>query len=286
MTIFIMMQNVTNYHSHCSFCDGKAPMEEFVRCAVAGGYTAYGISSHAPLPFPTRWTLKAEQVPAYLAEIERLKAKYAGQIELYAGMEIDYLNEGQHPGIPYFQQLPLDYRIGSVHLVYTDCGKAIDTDTSLENFKRLSEEYFRGDLQEMVRRYFEASMRMVKQGGFDFIGHADKISYNAENCREGVTETGWYRKMRDTLFEETAEKGIRLEINTKSFFKRGRFFPDRRHFSQIRSLGIPVVVNSDAHSPHLIDCGRREALKALKEAGFRTVSELHGGHWEEMEIGI
>ena len=22
--------NRTNYHSHCSFCDGKAPMEDFV----------------------------------------------------------------------------------------------------------------------------------------------------------------------------------------------------------------------------------------------------------------
>lgn len=25
------MNNLTNYHSHCDFCDGHAPMELFVR---------------------------------------------------------------------------------------------------------------------------------------------------------------------------------------------------------------------------------------------------------------
>ena len=29
-----MTRNLTNYHSHCSLCDGRAPMEDFVREAV------------------------------------------------------------------------------------------------------------------------------------------------------------------------------------------------------------------------------------------------------------
>ena len=106
--------NRTNYHSHCSFCDGKAPMEDFVEEAVRQGFAAYGISSHAPFPFPARWTLEAERMAAYLAEIDRLKAAYADRIELYAGLEIDYLNEQSNPASDYFQKLPLDYRIGSV----------------------------------------------------------------------------------------------------------------------------------------------------------------------------
>ena len=52
-----MTRNLTNYHSHCSLCDGRAPMEDFVREAVRRGFTSYGISSHAPLPFPAVWTL-------------------------------------------------------------------------------------------------------------------------------------------------------------------------------------------------------------------------------------
>ena len=123
--------NLTNYHSHCSFCDGKAPMEDFVKSAIAAGFTSYGISSHAPLPFETCWTLSQERVPDYLQEIGRLKQRYAGEIEIYAGLEIDYLNEIQNPANSYFQALPLDYRIGSVHLVYTDEEEIIDTDTDI-----------------------------------------------------------------------------------------------------------------------------------------------------------
>ena len=54
-------------------------------------------------------------------------------------MEIDYLNEIQNPANSYFQALPLDYRIGSVHFVYTDEEEIIDTDTDPENFRYLLE---------------------------------------------------------------------------------------------------------------------------------------------------
>lgn len=276
--------NLCNYHSHCSFCDGKAPLEDFVRSAIAAGFTAYGVSSHAPLPFETRWTLKAGEVGNYLDEVHRLQVKYEGEIELYAGMEIDYLNETQHPANDYFRQLPLDYRIGSVHLIYTQEGQIIDTDTSAENFGALLEKHFAGDLKEMVKRYYEASMRMVELGGFDFIGHADKISSNAEFCRPGVTGETWYEELREALFDFIAEQGLMIEINTKVFLKKGCFFPGKEHFRQIFKRGIPIVVNSDAHLPELINAGRREALGLLKEAGFKTVRELHGGKWKDMII--
>ncbi len=45
------MTNLTNYHSHCLYCDGRANMEDFIRFAISEGFTSYGISSHAPLPF-------------------------------------------------------------------------------------------------------------------------------------------------------------------------------------------------------------------------------------------
>jgi acyl-[acyl-carrier-protein]-phospholipid O-acyltransferase/long-chain-fatty-acid--[acyl-carrier-protein] ligase len=44
--------NLTNYHSHTLYCDGRAGMEDFIRFAISRGFTSYGISSHAPLPFP------------------------------------------------------------------------------------------------------------------------------------------------------------------------------------------------------------------------------------------
>lgn len=273
--------NLTNFHSHCSFCDGRAPMEDFVKAAIAGGFTAYGVSSHAPLPFETKWTLKEEKVPAYLEEIRRLKEKYAGRIELYAGMEIDYLNEGQNPATPFFQQLPLDYRIGSVHLIYTPEGKIIDTDTNPENFKQILEVHFQGDLRTMVTCYLEASVRMVEKGGFDIVGHADKISYNAGLCDSSVSNQEWYKQKLMDYFALIAEKGMVMEINTKAFLKKGCFFPNKKYFRLLKDLHIPVQVNSDAHFPELIGAGREEALDLLKEAGIQTVRVLKEGLWKD-----
>lgn len=278
------MPNLTNYHSHCSFCDGKAPLEAFVESAVGLGFTSYGVSSHAPLPFPAKWALEQERVGDYLAEIERLKKKYCGQIELYAAMEIDYLNEEQHPAIDYFQQLPLDYRIGSVHIVYTPEGKMIDTDTNAENFKQILERDFRGDLKQLVAIYFESSMRMLEYGGFDFVGHANKISYNVEQCDPFLTQGEWYKKKLTDFFALVAEKELRVEINTKAYLSKGCFFPRIENWKILKKFNIPIVVNSDAHRPELVNAGRMEALEALQEMGFRTVGELHAGKWVEMPL--
>jgi len=92
-------------------------MEDFIRFAISEGFTSYGISSHAPLPFSTAWTMEWDRMDDYLSEFSRLKEKYADKIELAIGLEIDYLDEDSNPSLPRFQDLPLDYRIGS----YTCC---------------------------------------------------------------------------------------------------------------------------------------------------------------------
>ena len=84
-------KNLTNYHSHSLYCDGRASMEDFVRFALSEGFTSYGFSSHAPLPFSTAWTMEWDRMNDYQAEFHRIKEKYAGKIELYLGLEIDYL---------------------------------------------------------------------------------------------------------------------------------------------------------------------------------------------------
>ena len=105
------MTNLTNYHSHCLFCDGRANMEDFIRFAISEGFTSYGISSHAPLPFSTAWTMEWDRMDDYLSEFSRLKKKYADKIELAIGLEIDYLNEESNPSLPCFQKLPLVYQL-------------------------------------------------------------------------------------------------------------------------------------------------------------------------------
>lgn len=276
--------NLTNYHSHCLYCDGRAAMEDFVRFALSGGFSSYGFSSHAPLPFPTPWTMEWDMMDDYLHEFYRLREKYANRIELAVGLEIDYLNDDSNPSAERFRSLPLDYRIGSVHLLYDARGEVIDIDTSPDNFRRIVDAHFKGDIEHVVHLYYDRLLRMVELGGFDIVGHTDKIHYNAACYHPGLLDESWYDNLLHDYFREIAGRGYQVEINTKAYRDIHTFFPDERYFLFLHELGVRVQVNSDAHYPERINSGRSDALRALRRSGFTTVMEWHGGAWKEMPL--
>ncbi len=278
--------NLTNYHSHCSFCDGRAPLEEFVKEAIRQGFYSYGVSSHAPLPFPTQWTMEWGQMEAYLDEFKNLRSKYADEIELYVGLEIDYLNEESNPSVARFTELPLDYRIGSVHLLYDAAGEVVDIDCSPAVFKERVDRHFNGDVLGVVRMYFDRLFRMVELGGFDVLGHADKMHYNASCYHPGLLDEPWYEALMKDYFSLVASRGYLVEINTKAYDSLGTFYPNSRYWELMKEYQIKVLVNSDAHYPERINAGRMEALRLLQAKGFATVAELHQGSWREVPIVV
>lgn len=278
--------NLTNYHSHCSFCDGRAPLEEFVKEAIRQGFYSYGVSSHAPLPFPTQWTMEWGQMEAYLDEFKNLRSKYADEIELYVGLEIDYLNEESNPSVARFTELPLDYRIGSVHLLYDAAGEVVDIDCSPAVFKERVDRHFNGDVLRVVRMYFDRLFRMVELGGFDILGHADKMHYNASCYHPGLLDEPWYEALMKDYFSLVASRGYLVEINTKAYDSLGTFYPNSRYWELMKEYQIKILVNSDAHYPERINAGRMEALRLLQAKGFATVAELHQGSWREVPIVV
>ena len=276
--------NQTNYHSHCTYCDGRANMEDFIRFAIGNGFSSYGFSSHAPLPFNTAWTMEKDCMKHYLNEFHYLKDKYANTLELCIGLEIDYLNRFHNPASTYFNTLPLNYRIGSIHLLYDSQGHIRDADLPADKFRNMVNTFFHGDIKGVVEQYYERSFLMIETGGFDIVGHADKIHYNANCYRPGLSEEPWYDTLVHAYFKQIAERGYIMEINTKAFKDFGVFYPDRRYFNYLHDLNVRVQVNSDAHYPDRMTYGRAEALQALSEAGFTHVIEWHEGHWKEVEI--
>ena len=278
--------NLTNYHSHCLFCDGRADMEAFIRFAISQGFSSYGVSSHAPLPFNTHWTMEWDQMDNYLAEFNYVKDKYKDKIEFYVGLEIDYLNDESNPASISFQKLPLDYRIGSVHLLYNDKNEVVDIDVSPQVFRDIVDTHFAGDLDRVIKMYYKRQLRMIELGGFDIIGHADKMHYNSECYRPGLLDEPWYNELMSDYFATIAQYGYIVEVNTKAFDTYKTFFPNKRYFPLMKELGIRVQVNSDAHYPERINNGRKEALQALHEAGYRSVVERHADEWVDVPIEL
>lgn len=249
-----------NFHSHTQFCDGRFTMDEMVEAAVAAGLRHWGFSPHSPLPFSgSPCNMTAGDVAAYLDEVERLRAKWGDSIKLYAGMEIDYISPDWGPAIGYFQDMRLDYRIGSVHFVPSREGP-VDVDGSAESFKVKMGRYFDNDIRYVVEAFYRQSMEMVEAGGFDIIGHFDKIGLNASAFSPGIENEAWYRRLHDELLGLILEKGVLIEVNTKAREKFNRFFPDEATIGQLCGLGVRPVVNSDAHFIDKVNSGRREAL--------------------------
>lgn len=274
------------YHSHCSYCDGKGTIDQFVSAAAEANFSAYGISTHCPLPFDAPWVIPQAQVGNYLADIEMAKQKYGDRLEVYAGMEIDYLDGEYNPANAYFQGLALDYRIGSVHFVPSerDARHFVDVDCGVDQFARDVDYHFSGSLERVVRAYYAAKRAMIEAGGFDFVGHADKISMNVSQLSGKITEKAWYKDLVAEFLRVCAERNVRLEVNTKAWEVKGVFFPDARYFEEIARLGIGVVVNSDAHRTDRISWGLEEALGALRGAGVERIEELRGGAWRLREF--
>lgn len=260
-----------NFHSHTQFCDGRVSMEVMVVAAINAGMKHWGFSPHSPVPFESPCNMLETDVKPYLDEVERLKGVYGDRINLYSSMEIDYLGDQWCASMPYFQSMPLDYRIGSVHFVPSDEGY-VDVDGSFESFKGKMARYFDNDIRHVVELFYRQSIAMVETGGFDIIGHLDKIGHNASLFCPGIEDEKWYRELAYALIDLVIEKGLLVEINTKTFESAHRFFPELRYWDRIVGSARGIVVNSDAHYPDRVNLGRDAALSRLESCKLQYQS--------------
>jgi histidinol-phosphatase (PHP family) len=260
-------------------------MEEFVKFAIAKGVKKYGFSSHAPLPFNTYWNMKLDDFTEYQNEFHRLKEKYNADIELFIGLELDYINNFFEIGHDLYSTENLDYLIGSIH--YMDRlpnGNFYCVDGNFDDFYAGLQLLFDGDIRSAVKRYFEICSLMIEKGGFDIVGHMDKITLNASNCDGFSITDNWYQNLVCDVIQKIKTKGLILEINTKSLVGKGITYPDAQFLPLINELQIPIMVNSDCHYPTNVIDGFEPTYKTLKEHGFKTMQQLINGSWMAVEF--
>lgn len=276
-----------NFHMHCNFCDGECEPEEHVLKALSLGFPSIGFSSHGPLPFEPVWTMKESNVEEYCKTIRCLKEKYKGQIEIYLGMEIDYLPGLNGPGLQKFKDLELDYTIGSVHCMeYKNTGEFLTVDGSMEGFKKLLNDMFHGDIKAMVGDYYKRIRDMVRIHKPNIIGHFDIIKKNNVNSCFFSESDEWYRReVLDTL-NFVAGTGTIIEVNTGGI-ARGYvddLYPSESILKECLNLDIPIMLNSDSHIPGNIDTYYDEAVEILRAIGFTEQHIMFNETWQTAEL--
>lgn len=266
-----------NYHSHTQFCDGRADMTTMAEAACNAGMKIWGFSPHSPICVDSPCNMSWEDIPQYFEQSEKIADSYAGHMKVLSGMEIDYISKDFGPHIDKFQNLPLHYRIGSVHFVPNQDGFPIDCDGSYERFKTNLSRFYNNDLRYIVEKFFEQELMMIESGGFDILGHFDKIAANASLSQSDIEETSWYRALIADVISHAKWNNLIIEINTKSFVDKNRFFPAQASWKDLidekngesidNTLNTKILINSDAHYPDKVNSGRDEAFHILRNLG-------------------
>jgi histidinol-phosphatase (PHP family) len=288
---------LTNYHTHHRVCDGKGEAADYVRAAIEKGFDALGFSSHAPLPIANRWTMPREEFPAYRAEIQRLREAYAGRIEIYLGLEIDFISGdfaaagGASTRFPAQGSLSwppegLDYYIGAVHVFPGGPAGYREVDNTAEDYEAIRDENYGGDMRAFVAGYYGYETELLRRFRPPVLAHMDLIKKNNIGEKYFREDSPWYRELVRGLIPVIAEARTIVEVNTGGL-ARGRtstVYPSPWILRLLREADIPIMLNSDAHIPENLDAWFGPAREIIREAGYTHLQVLRPHGWESVPV--
>lgn len=263
---------MTNYHTHSNYCDGKATLREMVDFAVAHGFTELGFSGHCPLPF--RNTYSITDYEGYCREVRALKEEYKDHIAIHLGLEMDYVPGMLEDFTPLIEKGGLEYTIGSIHLIPPQGIIPRDENdlwmidgSRYETYDEGLMRHYHGDIRRGVRAYFYNENAMLERNRPTIVGHPDKIVMHNRD-RYFHEDEPWYRDLALETIHLIKELGLICEINTRGIYK-GRhadYYPGKWLIEEMKLLGIPVMVSTDAHAPEdlLRTEGAYEYLEAIR----------------------
>ena len=227
-------------HLHTRFSDGKNTPEEMVQAALAHGLNTIGFSDHSYTSHDTSYCLPKERIGDYLAEISRLKEKYAGKIRILCGIEQDLYGD--------FPTDCFDYCIGSVHYVEKD-GLRMDVDHSPARFAAYVAQQFGGDHIAFAEAYFENVGKAAEKIRPDIVGHFDLVS----KFNEGEKLFDESNPRYIAAWKKAADRALVhcrvFECNTGAIARGYRTspYPSAPIREYLRSRGARLILSSDAH---------------------------------------
>lgn len=276
----------TNFHMHTIFCDGKNQPEEYVLLALKKKMTGIGFSSHVTISLDNNWSMRAESVGNYSSEIARLKEKYAKQIEIYSGFEMDYLPTDDEKNIHKYIDM-VDYTIGSVHYLYDKNNNIYySVDGSKDEVDLTFNKFFNGNAADFVKFYYCELLRVAHKFRPNIIGHLDIYKKQNKDNTYFNEHDNWYQSLIDQVLDEIVALGLIVEVNTGGMLRGfvNEPYPSFWILQECYKRKIPIIVSSDAHRSEDIDGFFSETIKQLRTIGFSQQRILRAGKWIDVEL--
>lgn len=276
----------SNYHTHTSYCDGKEPMPHFVERALQLHFKHLGFSSHAPINKENSFSIKEEKINDYIREISALQMKNP-QIQLFKGLECDFIPHFTKPFSHFIETYHLDYLIGGVHLVQTPVHEQLwfIDGSKQQTYDEGLKVYFQNNIQKAVTAFWEQTFEMIETQPFDIIAHMDKIKMHNQG-RFFSEQENWYVDLIQKAIGLIYDKNIIVEINSRGLYKKRckDFYPSDLILCLIQKKGIPMVISSDAHKPDELDLYYTEAIEKLKHFGIDQIVHFTNTGWKEVKL--
>lgn len=264
---------LTNYHTHTVFSDGENSPEEVVLSAIDKGLSAIGFSEHGNTPYDLRYCMR--DTLGYITEINALKRKYAGLIQIYLGIEEDCFAP--------VDESAFDYSIGSCHYIRVN-GKYYSFDFSYDSFQKVLS-LFESPIQ-LAERYYEDFCNYIQKRNPDVIGHFDLITKYEEKENSIFFSDEKYWDLAEKALLKALRSGSFFEINTGAITRGYRTapYPHERLLYIIKKEGGKFVLSSDAHQKDTLTAYFDEAKALLKDVGIKETYHLYDGTWKKENI--
>lgn len=283
----------TNFHTHSKWCDGRYSTEEMIIAAIEKGFTHLGFSSHAMYPFATKYHLNPKTIQDYAKEIQCLKEKYAKDIEIFCGFEAEFIPPLSKPQYALYKEFSPDYLIGSVHYLFDPDAIPLANEASIPSFffpvdnspSELQEgiqKVFKGNVKKAVQTYFYLQREMMKQGDFEIVGHIDLIKKRNKEIHFFNENESWYHRELLATAKEAKKQNKIVEINTSALARNlhQEVYPSSIFIDYLVAEKVPLMLNSDAHSPRFLDSEFENTKELLKTRGVLELFYLCKDGWK------
>jgi histidinol-phosphatase (PHP family) len=252
---------VIDLHLHTARCGhATGTIDQYIEAARVRGITTMCFTDHLPLPvpYPSHYTMAAEEVPAYVSDVRAAAARSAraGGPEVLCGIEADWLSDATGHVAAALREHDYDLVLGSVHFL---------GDWAFDD-PDLVADYDAWHPDVLWERYFEEVANAAASGLYDVIAHPDLVK--KFGSRPVSAPGDWYEQTAAAL----AESGCAVEVNSAGLRKPVReIYPSLELLSACRRRGVPATTGSDAHSPGEVGEGLSLARELLLSAGYSSV---------------
>lgn len=234
-------------HVHSTHsADGRSSMQAYCERALAIGVRALCFTEHFN-NHPNDVCYGTYDPDAYFEELRVMQARYAGALEILAGLE--FAEPQEYPkDLARLRQYPYDCILGSQHFVGdTFVGRRIQAGEPLG---------------EVCAAYWTAMNALIETGGIDMIAHFDFPKRYLPDPA-AIFDEGRVR----ALLRKAVAKGIGIEINTSPLRKgHTACMPGSEILNiYVQEGGRNITLGSDAHEAHELAAHHAELAQQLPE---------------------